>query len=368
VRLGAGAALYGPSALPPAMAGTLRDATVRVEDPAEASTLLNKGSFGEPRPGGGLDLTLIEATYLVDAGRLAVTAAAGPVPLPDLFRHGHGVVPGFEVRYLVYRDLRQRGYVVKEAPAPLDFRVFPRGGAPKRTPSKYGVLAVNERSVFDLDGLQAHVRRAGAARKNFLLAVVDEESDLTYYAVREVTPKGRAARESDASGASAHLLDDRATVLDEGQATRLHAQGFYGKLVGARLQLSLLEAAYLLESGAIELRRSDTNRSVTLAALRTQARRLQPDFDLRMRVYKDLKDRAIVAKTGFKYGSHFRAYEGDPERVHAKYLVHALPAGHRGMWPEVSRAVRLAHGVKKDLLFASVGEEVSYLRLERVRP
>jgi tRNA-intron endonuclease len=85
-------------------------------------------------------------------------------------------------------------------------------------------------------------------------------------------------------------------------------------------------------------------------------------------VYEDLKARAIVVKTGFKYGSHFRAYEGDPERVHAKYLVHALPAGHKGMWPEVSRAVRLAHGVKKDLLFASVGDQVTYLRLERVRP
>ncbi len=85
-------------------------------------------------------------------------------------------------------------------------------------------------------------------------------------------------------------------------------------------------------------------------------------------MYEDLTARGIVAKTGFKYGAHFRAYEGDPERVHAKYLVHALPDGHRGMWPEVSRAVRLAHGVKKHLLFAVAGDDVRYLRLERVRP
>jgi len=352
----------------PGMAGILRGATVRVEDPAEASTLLNKGSFGEPRPGGGLDLSLIESTYLAESGRLAVTAVGGAVPLLELFRHGHAAVAGFEVRYLVYRDLRQRGYVVKEAPAPLDFRVFPRGGAPKRTPSKYGVVAVNERSVFDLGGLQAHVRRATGARKSLLLAVVDEESDLTYYAVREVTPKGRAPPGSGTARASAHLLEDRARVLDGEEASRLYAHGFYGKMVGTNLHLSLLEAAFLLETGAIELRRADTNRPITLAGLRTQARRLQPDFDLRLRVYKDLKARSIVAKTGFKYGSHFRAYEGDPDRVHAKYLVHALPEGHRGMWPEVSRAVRLAQGVKKDLLFASVGDDVSYLRLERVRP
>jgi len=38
------------------------------------------------------------------------------------------------------------------------------------------------------------------------------------------------------------------------------------------------------------------------------------------------------------------------------------------MWPEISRAVRLAHGVKKQILFGEVGHRVRYVRLERVRP
>jgi tRNA-intron endonuclease len=350
------------------MPGVLRDGSVAVDDPAEGSTLLNRGSFGEPRSGGGIVLTPLEAVYLVESGRLSVERGGAPLPLRDLFREAHAAVAGFEVRYLVYRDLRQRGYIVKEAAAPLDFRVYPRGGGPKQTPSKWGVVAMSERSVFDLRALEAHVARAAGSRKNLLLAVVDEESDLTYYAIREAPPKGRVPPAPESPKANAHLLEDRATVHGEEQAAHLYAHGFYGKIVGKRLQLSLLETAYLLKAEAIELRRADTNRAVALATLLKEARRLQPDFDLRLRVYEDLKARAIVVKTGFKYGSHFRAYEGDPERVHAKYLVHALPAGHKGMWPEVSRAVRLAHGVKKDLLFASVGDQVTYLRLERVRP
>jgi tRNA-intron endonuclease len=298
-----------------------------------------------------------------------VEADGASLPLRDLIRRANAVVPSFEIRYLVYRDLRQRGYVVKESPPPIDFRVFPRGGGPKATPSKYGVLAISERWVFDLDGLEAHVRRAAAARKSLLLAVVDEESDLTYYAVRHVTPRGRATAQPAPRTAVAHLIEDRAMVLDEEAAVRLHAGGFYGKMIGRRLQLSLLETAHLAKAGAVEVRRADTDRKVSPASLRAQARRLQPDFDLRLRVYEDLKAHGIVVKTGFKYGSHFRAYEGDPDRVHAKYLVHALPDGHRGMWPEVSRAVRLAHGVKKDLLFAAVGrDDVRYLEMERVRP
>lgn len=157
-------------------------------------------------------------------------------------------------------------------------------------------------------------------------------------------------------------------VVEEDEAAALSRAGFYGKIVGRRLQLSLLETAYLLKRREIELRNADTDRTVGLPRLLREARRVQPDFDLRLRVYDDLRARRIVAKTGFKYGSHFRAYDGNPETHHAKYLVHALPAGYRGMWPEVSRAVRLAHGVKKQLLFAAAGETIAYLRLERVRP
>lgn len=351
------------------MPGILRDGAVAVEDPAEGSTLYNKGYFGEPQPGGGVRLSLLEAVYLVESARMEVQENGGPLPLRELFRRAHARVPSFEIRYLVYRDLRQRGYIVKESSPPLDFRVFPRGGGPKATPSKWGVAAVSEREVFDLAGLAADVRRVAGARKDFLLAVVDEESDLTYYAVRELAPKGRSTPTPPKGPIVAHLLEDRATVLDEADADRLHANGFHGKMVGRRLQLSLLETAHLMKEGAVELRRGDSNRTVTLAATLAQARRLQPDFDLRLRAYEDLRARGIVVKTGFKYGSHFRGYEGDPDRTHAKYLVHALPAAHKGMWPEVSRAVRLAHGVKKELLFAAVGkDDVTYLRLERVRP
>src|SRR3989304_2852139 len=51
------------------MAGELSGDRVLVEDPAEGSTLHNRGFFGSPQPGGGLALDLLEAVYLVEAGR-----------------------------------------------------------------------------------------------------------------------------------------------------------------------------------------------------------------------------------------------------------------------------------------------------------
>ena len=350
------------------MAGELRGEMVVVEDPAEASTIHNKGSYGEPRSGGGLSLTLLEAVYLVETERLAVTRGGEPLPTRALVRAAASAYDQFEIKYVVYRDLRQRGYVAVEGPGLPDFHVFPRGGAPGRTPAKFWVLAISERAVFDAEDLAAHLRKVAGVRKQLLLAVVDEESDLTYYAVRESSPRGRQAPALAGVVATAHLLEDRAMVVDEAQARALHAGGFYGRIVGRRLQLSLIETAHLLKAGAIELRNADTDRRIALPRLLAEARRIQSDFDLRFQVFEDLKGRGVVAKTGFKYGSHFRAYEGDPDRTHAKYLVHALPAKYRGMWPEVSRAVRLAHGVKKSLLFGVAGDEVGYIRLERVRP
>ncbi|MEM2891957.1 MAG: tRNA-intron lyase [Thermoplasmata archaeon] len=351
------------------MVGVLKGSEVLVEDQAEASQIHNKGHYGVPQPGGSLKLDLMEAVYLVESDRLKVVQDGREKSSSELLRIAHKISEGFEVKYLVYRELRQRGYVVKAGAPPLDFRVFPRGGSPNKTPSRWWVSAVSERSSFDLGKLLEHLDRTADVRKNLLLAIVDEESDVTYYEVRRVHPKGRVGALDLTRPVDAVLLADRVLVPDKEGAEMLHSGHFFGKQVGPSLQLSLIEAAFLMELGALRLRDAKTNREVTLSALRKRARTLQPDFDLRLDAFKDMKARGLVVKTGFKYGSHFRAYEGDPGKQHARYLVHAVPADYTAMWPEVSRAVRLAHGVKKEILLGRVaGGQVDYVSLSRFRP
>src|SRR3989454_945039 len=321
-----------------------------------------------PRPGGGLELNLLEAVYLVEGGRLDIRRRGRTVSARELFRAASASIDAFEIRYLVYRDLRSRGYVVEARGGPVDFQVYPRGGAPKKTPSKYWVRALSERAVFDLAELLGRAEEAAAVRKTLLLGLVDEESDLTYYSVREAHPRGHQPAALRKVDVVVHFLGDRAVVIDEVQAKALHEAGFFGKIVGRRLQLSLLETAYLLKAGLVEEAHPETDRPVQPARLIKKAKATQPDFELRPPGYEDLTGRGVISKTGFKYGSHFRAYEGDPETHHAKYLVHVVPKGHRGAWPEISRAVRLAHGVKKQILFGEVGDGVRYVKLERVRP
>src|SRR3989442_9667307 len=162
------------------MAGELVDDRVIIDAPAEAGGVHNRGFFGSRRWGGGLGLNLVEAVYLVEGGRLDIRRHGRTVSARELFRAASASIDAFEIRYLVYRDLRSRGYVVEARGGPVDFQVYPRGGAPKKTPGKYWVRALSERAVFDLAELLGRAEEPARERETFLLGLGGEERDLTY--------------------------------------------------------------------------------------------------------------------------------------------------------------------------------------------
>jgi tRNA-intron endonuclease, archaea type len=347
------------------------DGRARFGDPAEASALYAKGYFGTLGRDGALALDRYEAVYLAEMGRAELREPRGrPVAWAQVFRRAVRAEPGFPVRYLVYRDLRQRGYVVRSGPPPIAFSVLPRGGIFQKTPARYWVEAISEREPFDLARVVQLADRAQAVRKLLWLGVVDEESDLTYYRLRRPSPNGALEPAPLGQPAEGWLGDDRVTVLDPGAVEGLGRQLAYGSRVGDRLELSLLESAYLAAEAQLVVRDAKSGRRVPLERLAARARRLDPRFAERLATYRDLRGRRLVVKTGFKYGAHFRAYPRNPEHAHARYLVQALPDRHVSTWPEVAGAVRVAQGVRKDFLVASVahGEAVRFLSLERIRP
>ncbi|MCI4349257.1 MAG: tRNA-intron lyase [Thermoplasmata archaeon] len=346
------------------------DATALLSDPGESSTIYARGFYGT-LGAEGLALDRYESVYLAESGRVELADDRGrSVAWPALFRRALKADTGFGVRYVVYRDLRQRGYVVRASPLPVSFAVLPRGGVLHKTPSKFWVGAETERAPFDLARTLDLADRAQGAKKSLLLALVDEESDLTYYRVRRPTPSGSQDPKPLPTPAVAWLARDRVTMFDPVGLDALGKAGAYGSRIGARLELSLIEAEALRASGQIEVRDARSGRIVTGERLCTRARRLEAGFDVRLVAYRALRGRGLVVKTGFKYGAHFRAYPRDPEHAHARYLVQAVGAEHTAPWPEVAGAIRVAQGVRKEFLFAAVLPDgtVRFLSLERVRP
>ena len=173
------------------MSGTAGpDGSATVADPSEAGTVYGRGFFGTPGDG-GLRLDPYEAVYLAEMGRLPMEDGRGRgVDWPELFRRATRHAPGFGVRYLVYRDLRQRGYVVRASPPPAAFAVLPRGGILHKTPARFWVQPYSERARFDLAELFDLADRAQGAKKSLLLGLVDEESDLTYLPGPPADPEG----------------------------------------------------------------------------------------------------------------------------------------------------------------------------------
>lgn len=171
----------------------------------------------------------------------------------------------------------------------------------------------------------------------------------------------------------AYLYKDKIMVWEEAQANQLYQRGAYGKpLSGGKLQLAPVEALYLLDGGKIRVLDREAKKTIKFRKLSAKFAERDPDLMLKYLVYSDLRSRGYIVKTGLKFGAHFRVYErGEkPGEAHSKYIVHALPEGCRLTPTELARAVRLAHSVRKTILWAVVDDEgdITYYSLARERP
>ncbi|MDR0309424.1 MAG: tRNA-intron lyase [Candidatus Methanoplasma sp.] len=349
------------------MPGELRGDTVVIEDQKEGTQLYNKGNFGYPMKGGGLELDLLEATFLTECDRLQVTRGGSPMSFREMFQHSSAQYERFDVSYLVYRDMRNRGFVVKEESGHFDLSVFPRGFTMSNSRPMYLVRAVSERDILDLDVFSKEVSHTESKGKKLLYGVVDEEGDLTYYHMSSRDLSGSVLHSSSKYVANGSLIGERVLVFEKSQIEYLREREYYGKMMGEVLQLSLMECCFLMEMGDLEVT-SQSGEKISSEDMTDIGMRTQEEFDLRLAAFRDLRKRGMVVKTGFKYGAHFRVYDGSPDSDHAKYLVHAVPRDKTMMWPEISRTVRLSGGVKKEILFCRTGEPMEYLEFKWFRP
>ncbi|MFO7991850.1 MAG: tRNA-intron lyase [Thermoplasmata archaeon] len=350
------------------MPGKIVDDKVLVEDEKEGNTLYNKGYFGVPLSGGGVELTLTEALYLLEAGRLDVFDDNGKaVYKADIMEKLLDGDKGMAIKYPLYRDMRMRGYVLKEATSPAHYRVFPRGGGPNKTPSECWLVAKAETDKFSIVDMEKISLRVEQLKKSLLFGVVDEEGDLTYYKTSTIVLKGEGYQIPKKSVYEAFVAGNRAFV--KGDLDELHNKGFYGKDMGEELQISLLEALYLKEEGVLNVYNGFDGKEMDIDTLEEHAENIQKDFDLRYSIYKDLRSKSLIPKTGFKYGTVFRCYIGSPEDFHAQYMIQPVKKNFECSWYDISRVVRVAHSVRKTFIFARDKEDdKTYIKIERETP
>jgi len=87
-------------------------------------------------------------------------------------------------KYIIYMDLRKRGYIVRAGYGEgIDFRVYKRGADFEKDSAKFLIYPVFEGYPIDLKELDKMSRVAMSSRKDLIVATVDRLSKPIYYSV-----------------------------------------------------------------------------------------------------------------------------------------------------------------------------------------
>lgn len=287
--------------------------------------LYDASGYGKPLDGDSVSLSPVEAAYLLSQGKMSEV---------DGDRYAAFVKRAVEdsAALRVYADLRDRGYYLDHDDV---LRLYERGEHPANSSPRTRVVAVDEDARVELSSLPS------------LLAVADDDGDVTYFSVERLEPEGDFPEPS--GDVRLERRGDENVARDAG----ILEEPRYGASVGDGRILSDVETAYLRNRGIVKLPSDEEPRTE----------------DNRLTVYADLRDRGTCPRTGFKFGADFRVYETTDDD-HAGLLVSAFESDVSLSVVELSRAVRLAHGVRKRAVFALVSEDadVEYVAVERERP
>ena len=318
----------------------------------EGLSLYEQGGYGRPKES-GLTLSPEEALYLLQRGKLEPEGFDFDSLLMQ-FADLHNFLRSF----IVYRDIRERGYAVQAGPH--DFRVFRRGQRPGKGTTQYLIRVLSERDPIVFEALIREVETAENMRKNYLLAVVDDEEELTYYDIRFHRPKPRDVSAPDKEieatpiGASAMVTGEYGAALE--------AQWYGTRLDPNRLILSPPEVLFLLDQEIIRFAGSLMDRNQYFRS----ALAVDSELNEKLIVYSALRTLGYTPRTGYKFGHHFRVYA--ESNSHSEMLVHAIPKESEIAISTISRSVRMAHSVKKKMLFACVQNEgIVYIEFARMK-
>jgi tRNA-intron endonuclease len=168
--------------------GVLAEKGVRITEQSSVDALSQRG-YGTAE-NGLFTLAFYEALYLFDKDMLEVKDEKGETTdFQSLLRFYEKVDENAWVHYLVYRDLRSRGYVAREGfGAAIDFRIYDRGAYGKDTAS-YLVMSTQEGTPVPVQDLTSAMMQCQSQKKELILAVMNRRGEIVYYSVSQLTFK-----------------------------------------------------------------------------------------------------------------------------------------------------------------------------------
>ena len=149
--------------------------------------------YGTSRMGemveGKIQYSLQEAMLLLEEKKMDIYEKSQKISLKKFLEKCKEIDKKFLTKYSVFKDLRKRGYIVKTAlKFGAEFRVYEKGKQPGEEHARWILYPVKETDILTWHDFSAKNRVAHSTKKKLLIAIVDEENDVTYYEVAWTRP------------------------------------------------------------------------------------------------------------------------------------------------------------------------------------
>lgn len=147
----------------------------------EAFSLFEKSFFGEKK-NNKIEYSTMEALFLLQEKKMVILSKKKELSYEDLIKKMKKNDKKIETKLTVFSDLRKKGYIVKSAlKFGAEFRVYEKGFSPNDEHAKWLLYTTKEHDQLTWHDFAAKNRVANSTKKALLIAIVDDESDVSYY-------------------------------------------------------------------------------------------------------------------------------------------------------------------------------------------
>ncbi|NLE04446.1 MAG: tRNA-intron lyase [Crenarchaeota archaeon] len=170
----------------PKVEGIIAENGVKVAEQSSIDSLNQRGYGNKEKE--IFTLTFYEALYLLDKQMLTVKDKKGNIiNFQSLLEKYQKVDDNAWAHYLVYRDLRSRGYVAREGFGnAIDFRIYERGSYGKESATSL-ILSTQEGKPLPIEDLSNAIAQSQSLKKDLILGVMNRRGEIVYYSVSPLT-------------------------------------------------------------------------------------------------------------------------------------------------------------------------------------
>jgi tRNA-intron lyase len=162
---------------------------IYTETSEQSLAFLSKGYGQLDKERGIIVYSNVEALYLLENKMATVISGNSEMSFNELLCALEGKSETLWRDYVIYRDLRNRRYTVKEGFSPdLIFRVFERGEFQKEV-AKYLIAPLSEGKSIKLSKIKHLLSICRALKKEMVISVVDRRNEIVYYLASQVDLK-----------------------------------------------------------------------------------------------------------------------------------------------------------------------------------